>query len=101
MDIWTMQSEQLRLVKEKGFSRDTQDIYKFIAQLHSEVTEFMQVWKKVEDMEEVKRLGAPELADIIIRTAHLANVLDIDLDRAVVAKMKDNFKREFKYGEVR
>ena len=41
-----LQREQKKLVEEKGFSLDLDDMYKFLTLLHSEVSELADVWKK-------------------------------------------------------
>ena len=41
-----------------------------------------------------------ELADIIIRVADMAEMFAIDLELAVIRKMKKNKKRKFKHGKA-
>lgn len=101
MTIQELQREQALLVEEKGFSLSEEEMYKHIALVHTEVSEFAQVWKKVADKDKVKELGGEELADIVIRVCHLANILGVDLDVECTKKMAKNFDRPFQYNEVR
>jgi NTP pyrophosphatase (non-canonical NTP hydrolase) len=52
-------------------------------------------------LESGKPVGiASELADIVIRVGDLAGILDIDLEEAVIRKMKYNAGRPHKHGKA-
>jgi NTP pyrophosphatase (non-canonical NTP hydrolase) len=101
MTLEELQREQKKLVEEKGFSLDLDDMYKFLTLLHSEVSELADVWKKEKDLEVVREKGGLELADIIIRTMHIANILGVSAQHYCELKMAQNFDRPFRYNEVR
>ncbi len=62
----------------------------------TEVSEAMEAHRKGQDSE-----LDHELADIVIRTMHLAEYLKIDLAKAIVTKNTINSTREFKHGNKR
>jgi NTP pyrophosphatase (non-canonical NTP hydrolase) len=72
--------------------------------MHSEVSEALEAYREDPTIpstvsEEGKPLGfASELADIVIRVGDTAEALGIDLEAAVVQKMKYNESRPFKHG---
>lgn len=101
MKISELQREQKRLVEEKGFSLSLDEMYKHIALVHSEVSEFADVWKKEKDIIKLRERGGEEIADIVIRACHLANILKVDLEKCCEGKMEENFNRPFRYNEVR
>jgi len=61
--------------------------------IHTEVSEAVEALRNG-DLNQLQE----ELADIIIRTLHLTNVLGIDIDKAVKDKLKKNRSRPFKHG---
>jgi len=60
----------------------------------SEVSEAMDAWRDTQPIGE-------ELADIVIRVAHMAGDLSIDLECEIEKKMAKNEARPFKHGHVR
>ena len=73
---------------EKGFN--TTDVYKEFCLLHEEVAEACRAhYKKSPDVGE-------ELADIAIYLLSLAEILDVDLEKEILEKMKKNEKRVYK-----
>ena len=73
-----------------------------LALIHSEVTEAVQaaldgkiqLWHSGEKPEGV----AAELADVVIRVLHLADMLGIDLEAAIRVKLDYNAKRAHRHG---
>lgn len=95
--------------KEKGFwDGDTHNIGEKLALIHSEVSEALEDARKeprlialFDTNSSGKPVGFPsELADIIIRVADLAGFLEIDLDRAIEAKVAYNATRPRKHGKA-
>ena len=69
-----------------------------LALIHAEVSEAIEELRKVDN--DPKKFGE-ELADIIIRTANLAHVANINLDAAVEMKAEKNRGRPHKHGGKR
>lgn len=65
-----------------------------IALIHSELSEALEADRKND-----KANFAEELADVVIRIADLCGGLNIDLERAIIDKMKINAKRPYKHGK--
>jgi len=89
--------------KAHGFYDEPNPIPQQIALMHSELSEALECYRDGE-MEltfndKGKPLGYPsELADVIIRIVDQAYELNIDLDKAVTAKMAYNATRPYKHG---
>lgn len=79
----------------KGFNDETHPAVKAML-IVSEVAEFV---------EEVRRDGvapeavAEELADVVIRTLHLAKMMNIAIGQAVFQKLCVNLQRPYKHGK--
>ena len=93
--------------KAKGWHEGPPDLARFLMNLHSEVSEMWEAWRKGEiaspcdkapKMEEPLTCMEEELADILIRTLDTAAAFGIDLDRAVRVKMAFNATRPFRHG---
>ena len=97
-----------------GFHDDDADPLRFAtycANLHSEVSELWEAWRKeklqhpCDKGEEMHRAGLPvlscaeeELADILIRLLDTAHGLEIDMTHAVIVKDLFNQRRSFRHG---
>lgn len=70
-----------------------------LALVHSEVSEALEEIRKplVNGEQDLTNFGK-ELADIVIRVGALADLLDLDLGKAIVVTMDANSKRPFKHG---
>src|SRR5438309_526984 len=81
----------MKLTKAKGFGTipDEINVGEKLALIHSEVSEVLQAYRKNKGAVE------SELADIIIRVAHLAGVLGADLEGAITKKFAENDKRNW------
>lgn len=92
-----------QLLIEKGFYESIQnkDVYRLVALLHTEVSEYTQLVKRHGLDEEHKLERAEEIADIIIRAINLAILEEINLAEVIAWKMKKNFNRPYKYGVVK
>jgi NTP pyrophosphatase (non-canonical NTP hydrolase) len=61
----------------------------------AEVLEHFQWEDRVQDKDEL----AGELADVALYLLQLASIVEIDLERAILEKLKTNYEREWKRGE--
>lgn len=80
---------------EKGFHKEDRPFAVGIALLHSELSEALEAHRN-EDWELVKE----ELADVAIRLGDLCGQYGIDLDKAVLDKMKYNETRARLHGKT-
>lgn len=83
----------------RGEGRD--DTIVRLALIHTEVSEATQIVKREwtdAPSDELKARFAEELADVVIRVLDLAGCVGIELEEAVLHKLKANALRAFKYG---
>lgn len=80
--------------KDKGFWDKPREVGTLIALLHSELSEALEA-----DRHGDKENFAEELADVAIRLGDLCGGLGIDLEAAIVAKMKKNTGRPKLHGK--
>ncbi len=87
IDLKAKQKEVFQNKINKGFPTD--DINREFCYLYGEVAEAFDAYRlKKEDLQE-------ELADIVIFTLGIAEMLNIDLETAVVNKVAKNAKRVY------
>ncbi len=87
LDLKKLQKETLELKKRQGFN--TSNIEMEFCLIHEEVSEaFRAYYSKLPDLGE-------EIADIAIYLAGLSEILGIDLETEIIAKMAKNQKREY------
>lgn len=97
--------------KKLGWHTTEPKIGDFVANLHSEVSEFWEAYRKsqlnspCDKAEKMQALcnesltcAEEELADIVIRALDTAAVLGVDMDRAVKVKMAYNATRPHRHG---
>lgn len=97
MELSELQKKIQAQAEEKGFGTKLSEVNvaeKF-ALLHSEVSEAYEAYrkKKTDEMSE-------EFADVVIRTIHLAKILDIDLEHEVLKKLEKNNDREWDWEKL-
>lgn len=100
LSIRQLTAAVLQLAREKGFGVKPEEISvpEKIALIHSEVSEALKAFRH-QNMSG-KDGFAEELADIIIRTAHLAGVYGIDLDKEISKKMEYNKDRIWEWDKL-
>ena len=90
-----------KIAKSKGWHDTPLDFPAFIANLHGEVSEAWEAYRKHNpDSEHLKGFSAieEELADCIIRIMDVAHENKLDIAHAILAKMKFNKTRPFRHG---
>lgn len=91
MTIDELTSQIMQLAKTKGFGTKPQeiDVYEKLALIHSEVSEALFSYRKSDD-EHFKS----NLADVVIRTVHLAGIFGFDVEKMINEKLEINESRE-------
>jgi NTP pyrophosphatase (non-canonical NTP hydrolase) len=74
------------------------DVYAISALIHTEVSEYTQLFKKYGLADSFKEDRAMEIADIIFRALNLALMENIDIAAAIRKKMEFNQNRPYKFG---
>lgn len=97
MNLNQMRDQAFDNASRKGFWTRFEFIPEKLALLHTEISEAMDVYRKPGPFN-LRRFGE-ELADLVIRTGDLAGRLNIDLEKAVQAKMKKNANRPHMHGK--
>jgi NTP pyrophosphatase (non-canonical NTP hydrolase) len=84
----------------KGFGTSAQEInvHEKIALIHSEVTEAYEAYRR--NNHNGSDGFATELGDIIQRVLHLAGSLDIDIEDAIIQKLKTNENRKWDWDKL-
>lgn len=106
-------NEWCRMVREvaksKGWEEKT-DVFKFLGNLHSEVSEAWEIAREAKFEPRAlwldKETGKPEgfgveLADLVIRTFHVAEFYGIDLEDMIARKTAFNRTRPHRHGGKR
>lgn len=106
MTIREMQKEAASQGAASGWNDRPIEIPEMVALLHSEASEALESWRKGEPIWWIGEGGKPEgvaaeIADILIRAAHYAELLSFDLEDAVEKKMKYNKTRPYRHGGKR
>ena len=86
--------------KEKGFGTSKKEINvpEKIALIHSEISEAYTAYrhKKIKG----KNGFEEELGDVLQRLLHLTGTLEMDLEKVILKKLKDNKKRKWDWNKL-
>jgi|SaaInlLV_10m_DNA_2_1039722.scaffolds.fasta_scaffold93887_1 NTP pyrophosphatase (non-canonical NTP hydrolase) len=95
MELKDLQSRIEELAKAKDWGTKPDDIIfaEKLALLHSEVSETLEAYRQ-------NKITGPhsvteELGDVIMRTIHLANIYNIDLEKQILNKIETNKTRDW------
>ncbi len=96
-----LQNMILQQAADKGFGTtpDEINVAEKIALIHSEVSEAYEAYRH-KNMTGGKDSFEDELGDVIQRTLHLAAVMNVDIEQAILNKLKINESREWKSDEL-
>lgn len=90
----------MKQAKEKGFGIKPEDINvaEKIALIHSEISEAFEAYrhKNIDGKDGFKE----ELGDAIQRILHLCGVLNIDVEKSIIQKMKLNKDRKWDWKKI-
>jgi NTP pyrophosphatase (non-canonical NTP hydrolase) len=96
MDLTELTAEMHRFVESKGWyapeSPKPQSPRNLATSLAIESAEVLELFQWSEELPETDLL-ASELADIALYLLQLANLCDIDLERAILSKLRENYNR--------
>jgi len=103
--IPTLISESHQTAKDKGWWNQELNVGEKLALIHSEISEALEEYRSHGEQKQYTREsdGKPEgfifeLADTVIRIADLCGELDLDLEEALILKMKFNQTRPYRHG---
>jgi NTP pyrophosphatase (non-canonical NTP hydrolase) len=99
MDIRQLAKEMQRFVEAKGWyapdSPRPQTPHNIATSLALEATEVLEHFQWSDEIKDKAELGA-ELADVLLYLLQLASISGIDLEEAVLTKLKVNYNRTWK-----
>lgn len=95
---WTLakvQREAYDIAEAHGFHDVRTSRAEALALIHSEASEALEADRADEPDDHY----AEELADIVIRVADHAEEVGVDLEQAVIRKMRENRERDYRHGK--
>ncbi|MBD3251188.1 hypothetical protein GF380_01815 [Candidatus Uhrbacteria bacterium] len=101
MTIKELQQAVLKLAEEKGFGTTPEmvNVGEKIALIHTELSEAFEAYRK--QHMDGKDGFREELADVLIRTIHLAGIFEIDLEQEIAEKMERNQGRTWDWDRLK
>jgi NTP pyrophosphatase (non-canonical NTP hydrolase) len=98
MDIQELTAEMHRFVRAKGWyepkSKRPQTLRNLAISLVLEATEVLEHYQWQDQPKEKEKL-AEELADVMLYLLQLASLSEVDLEKAVLDKLKVNYERSW------
>ena len=98
IDIYSLTEAMEAFVRAKGWTQPDsarpQTAKNLAISMSVEASEVLELFQWIETAPDPDRL-AGELADVTLYLLQLASVSGIDLEEAVLAKLKENYKREW------
>jgi NTP pyrophosphatase (non-canonical NTP hydrolase) len=98
MDIQTLTKAMEKFVRSKGWNQTEslrpQTAKNLAISLSIEASEVLELFQWIEKEPDPQRL-AGELADVTLYLLQLASVSGIDLEKAVLTKLEENYQREW------
>lgn len=90
----------MKQAEQKGFGSKLKDINlaEKIALIHSEISEAYQAYrnKKINGKDGFKE----ELGDAIQRILHLGGIMDVDIEKIILKKIKQNKNRKWHWNKI-
>jgi len=90
----------MKQAEQKGFGSKPKDINlaEKIALIHSEISEAYQAYrnKKINGKDGFKE----ELGDAIQRILHLGGIMDVDIEKIILKKIKQNKNRKWHWNKI-
>jgi len=91
---WQRHAQKYTHAKLGHWLKTQDDVPLALCYLHSEISEDFEHWRDEKDLGE-------DLADLALRLFQTAEDLHIDLEKEMIKKMTENWKRPSKHGRVR
>lgn len=100
MDIEKLKELIMKQAEEKGFGTKPEDVRvaEKIALIHSEISEAFEAYrhKNIDGKDGFKE----ELGDAVQRILHLCGIFDIDIEKEILKKLKNNKDRKWNWKKM-
>ncbi len=98
--IKELQNIIMQQAEEKGFGTKPEDVFvaEKIALIHSEISEAFEAYrhKNLDGKDGFKE----ELGDAVQRILHLCGIFDIDIEKEILKKVRQNKKRKWNWKNI-